>query len=68
MWEHLNHYFSCQQHMKLNPMLHGWVTPMLETRIRGPCLMGDRGVQRLKSAQVDVLLLLMDGPPGGAEL
>ena len=27
--------------------------------------MGDRGVQCLKSAPVEVLLLLVDGPPGG---
>jgi len=26
--------------------------------------MGDRGAQRLKAAPVEVLLLLMDGPPG----
>jgi len=52
------------EHMKLNPLLCGWVSPMLETRIRGPCLMGDRGAQRLKAAPVEVLLLLLDGPPG----
>ena len=65
MWDHLKHYFSCQQCMKLNPVLCGWVSPMLEARIRGPCFMGDRGVQRLKSAALEVLLLLVDGPPGG---
>ena len=26
------------EHMKLNPLLCGMVSPMLETRIRGPCL------------------------------
>jgi len=52
------------KHMKLNPLLRGWVSPMLETRIRGPCLVGDRGVQRLKAAPVEVLLLLVDGPAG----
>ena len=35
---------------------NGWVSPMLETRIRGPCLMGDRGVQCLKSAPVEVFI------------
>jgi len=45
-------------HMKLNPQFCEWVSPMLETRIRGPCLMGDRGAQRLKVAPVEVLLLL----------
>ena len=30
------------EHMKLKPLLCGWVSPMLETRIRGPCLVGDR--------------------------
>jgi len=33
------------EHMKLNPLLRGWVSPMLETRIRGPCFVGDRGAQ-----------------------
>ena len=66
MWEHLKHHCSCQQHMKLNLILCGWASPMLETRIRGPCLMRDRGVQRLKYAPVEVLLLLVDGPPGRA--
>ena len=33
------------EQMKLNPLLCGWVSPMLETRIRGPCLMGDREAQ-----------------------
>jgi len=50
--------------LKLNPLLCGWVSPMLETRIRGPCLMGDRGARCLKAAPVEVLLLLLDGPPG----
>ena len=49
--------------MKLNPLLCGWVSPMLETRIRGPCLVGDRGAQRLKAALVEILLLV-DAPPG----
>ena len=52
------------EHMKLNALLSGWVSPMLETRIRGPCLMGDRGAQHLKAAPVEVLLLLVEGPPG----
>ena len=52
------------EHMKLNPLLCGLVSPMLETRIRGPCLVGDREVQLLKVAPVEVLLLLVDGPPG----
>jgi hypothetical protein len=51
-------------HMKLNPLLCGWVSPMPETRIRGPCLMGGRGAQCLKAAPVEVLLLLVDEPPG----
>ena len=50
--------------MKLNALLCGWVSPMLETRIRGPCLVGDREAQHLKAAPVEVLLLLVDGPPG----
>ena len=37
---------------------------MLETRSRAPCLVGDRGAQRLKAAPVAVLLLLVNGPPG----
>jgi len=36
---------------------------MLETKIRGPCLVGDRGAQCLKAALLEVLLLV-DGPPG----
>ena len=52
------------ERMKLNPLLCGWVSPMLETKIRGPCLVGDRGDQRLKAAPVEVLLLLVDGPNG----
>ena len=50
-------------HMKLNPLLYGWVIPTLETRTWGPCLMGDREAQHLK-APVEVLLLLVDRPPG----
>jgi len=41
------------EHTKLNPLLCGWVSPMLESRIRGPCLVGDRGAQRLKAAAVE---------------
>jgi len=26
------------ENMKLNPLLSGWASPMLETRISGPCL------------------------------
>jgi len=52
------------KHMKLNPLLCGWVSPMLETRIKGHCLVRDRGAQRLKAAPVKVLLLLVDGPAG----
>jgi len=37
---------------------------MLETRIRGLCLMGDRGAQCLKAAPVEVSLILVDGPSG----
>jgi len=37
---------------------------MLETRIRGPCLVGARAAQCLKAAPVEVLLVLVDGPPG----
>ena len=52
------------EHMKLNPLLCGWVWPMLETRIRGPCLVGAGGAQRMKAAPLEVLLFLVDGPPG----
>ena len=52
------------EQMKLNPLICGWVSPMVETRIRGSCLVGDREAQRLKAAPVEVLLLLVDGPPG----
>ncbi len=48
------------EQMKLNPLLCGWVNRMVETRIRGPCLIGDREAQRLKAAPVEVLLLLGD--------
>ena len=51
------------EHMKLNPLLCGWVSPLLETRIRGPCLVEDRA-QRMKAAPVEAVLLLVDGPPG----
>ena len=50
--------------MKLNLLLYGWVNPMLEIGIMGPCLVGDREAQCLKAAPVEVLLLLVDGPPG----
>ena len=52
------------ERMKLNPLLFGWISPMLETRIREPCLMENRGAQRLQTSPVSVLLLLVDGPPG----
>jgi hypothetical protein len=52
------------EHIKLNPLLCGWVSPLLETRIKGPCLVEDRGARRLKAAPVEVLLLLVDGPSG----
>ena len=52
------------EHIKLNLLLCGWVSPMLEIRIRGSCLVGDRGAERLKSAPVEVLLLLVDGRAG----
>jgi len=54
------------EQMKLNPLLCGWVSHMLETKIRGPCLMGYRGGQHLKSVRVEVLLLLVDGPGRGS--
>ena len=46
--------FKLPEQMKLNPLLCEWVSPMLETRIGGPCLMGDRQAQRLKAAPVEV--------------
>ena len=52
------------ERMKLNPLLCGCVSPKLETKIRGPCLVGDRGAQRLQTSPVSVLLLLVDGPLG----
>ena len=52
------------EHIKLNTLLCGRVGPMLEAIIRGPCLIGDRGVECLQAAPVAVLLLLMNGPPG----
>ena len=52
------------EHMKLNPLLYGWVSPMPETKIRGHCLVGDRGAQHLKAAPVAALLFLVDGPSG----
>ena len=55
--------FQLPEHVKLNPLLYGWVSIMLETRTRGPCLR-DRRAQHLKAAPVEVLLLLVDGPPG----
>jgi len=54
------------EHMKLNPLLCGWISTMLETRIRGPCLMGDRGAQHLKAAALEVYYYLwMDLLAGG---
>ena len=50
------------EHMKLNSMLCGWISPLLETRIMGPCLEEDLGAQGLKPAAVEALLLLVDGP------
>jgi len=35
---------------------------MLGTRIRGPCLVEDRGAQHLKATPVEAVLLLVDGP------
>jgi hypothetical protein len=60
----------CQlpEHMKLNPMLCGWVSLLLETRIRELCLVEDRGAQGLKAAPVEAVLLLVDGPSGQAQL
>jgi len=52
------------EHMKLNPLLCGWVSCMLKTRIRGACLVGDRGAECLKATPVEVLLLLVHGPSG----
>ena len=54
--------------MKLNPLLCGWVSPMLETRNRGPCLMGDGGAQRLKAAPLEVYYYLWMDLLAGAEL
>ena len=56
--------FKLPEQMKLNPLLCEWVSPMLETRIGGPCLMTDREAPCFKAATVEVLLLLVDGPPG----
>jgi len=56
------------EHMKLNPLLCGWVSPMLETRIRGLCLMGDRGAQRLKAAALEVCYYLWMDLLAGAEV
>jgi len=52
------------QHVKLNPLLCGWASPLLETRIRRFCLVGDRVAERLKATPLEVLLLLVDGPLG----
>ena len=56
------------EHMKLNTLLCGRVSPMPETKIRGPNIVGDRGAQRLQTAPVSVLLFLVDGPPGRASV
>ena len=63
MWEHLKHYFSCQNTWSWTHFCW-WASPMLETRIRGPYLVGARVAQCLKAAPVEVLLVLVDGPPG----
>jgi len=60
VWEHLN---PARTH-EVEPTVMWRVSPMQETRIRGPCLVGDRGAQCLKAAPVGVLLLLVDGHPG----
>ena len=52
------------EHMILNPLLCGLISPMLETRIKGPCLVGNKGAQCLKAVPVEDLLFLVDGPPG----
>ena len=54
------------EQMKLNVLLCGLVSPMLENIIRGPCLVEDREAQCLKPAPVEVLLLLVDGPGRGS--
>ena len=51
------------EHMMLNPLLCGWVSPLLETRIRGRCLVEDRGAQCLKASPVEAVSVV-DGPPG----
>jgi len=47
------------ENMKLNPLLCGWVSPMLETLPRGR-----QSIAMFESAPAEVLLLLVDGPPG----
>jgi hypothetical protein len=54
------------EHMKLNTMLCGWASPLLETRIRGPCLVEDRGTQGLKLWKLYYSLWL--DPFAGAQL
>jgi hypothetical protein len=54
------------ERMKLNPLLCGWASPMLETRIRGDCFIGDGGAQRLKAALLEVYYYLWMGLLAGA--
>jgi hypothetical protein len=56
--------FELPVHIKLYPLLCGWLNPILETRITGPCHSEGRGAHRLKAAPVEVLLLLVDEPSG----
>jgi len=53
-------------HMKLNPLLCGWASPMLETRIRWDCFIGDRVAQCLKAAPLEVYYYLWMGLLAGA--
>jgi len=48
------------ENMKLNPLLCGWVSPMLETRIRVSCLMRDRVLQCLNAPEEVLYSLWMD--------
>jgi len=47
------------ENMKLNPLLCGWVSPMLETRIRG-----DKSTEMFEVCFSGSFILLVDGPPG----
>ena len=53
------------EHMKLNPLML-LSQPHARNQNQGTlsCGRGDRGVQCLKVAPMEVLLLLVDGPPG----